>query len=128
MEARAAGSEPWAGIPATGRGLARVDIDKVRFPDSAIARRAEDLVAELCTPALGQHCCYRTYLWGSLLAQHDQLAVDEELFYVASLLHDLASMVSRRRSRSIRAGLTRRPWKRFKRRLARRLRSARISI
>jgi len=67
-EARTAGSEPWPGIRTTARGLARVDIDKVRFPDSGIARRAENLVAELATPALARHC-HRTYLWGSLLAQ-----------------------------------------------------------
>jgi len=89
-EVQAAGSEPWAGVPLTARGLARIDIDQVRFPDSSIARRAEKLIAKLCTPALAQHC-YRTYLWGSLLAQHDALAVDEELFYLASLLHDLGA-------------------------------------
>lgn len=89
-EARVLGSGRLAGVSLASSRLARVDIDRVRFPDTATARRAEDLIAELCTPAIGQHC-YRSYLWGSLLAQHDALAVDEELFYLASLLHDLGT-------------------------------------
>ena len=76
------------GINATDGGKAHMDMDKIRIPDSNVARHAETLVAELSPPFLTNHC-HRTYLWGSLLAQHDALRMDEELFYVASLVHDL---------------------------------------
>lgn len=78
-----------AGAMTAQIGAAPMDMSKIRIPDSRTARQAESLIAELCQPALLNHC-YRTYLWGSLLAQHDAVPVpDEEAFYVASLLHDL---------------------------------------
>jgi hypothetical protein len=76
------------GINASDRGQAPMDIDTIRIPDSSVARHAETLVAELSPPFLTHHC-HRTYFWGSLLAQHDAIRMDEELFYVASLVHDL---------------------------------------
>jgi cyanamide hydratase family protein with HD domain len=67
------------------------DLDAVKIPDSALARKAEQHAAELSTEALLNHC-HRTYLWGSLLAQADGRAVDDpELLYVACLLHDLGA-------------------------------------
>lgn len=89
-QASAMAPDQLPGINASERGMARMDIDKIRIPDSSVARQAEALVAELSPPSLTHHC-YRTYLWGSLLAQHDAIRVDEELFYVTSLLHDLGA-------------------------------------
>ncbi len=66
------------------------DLDSVRIPDSRIARDAEELCREVSPPHLLQHC-QRTYLWGSLLGRQGGIRYDEELFYVASLLHDLGA-------------------------------------
>jgi HD domain-containing protein len=66
------------------------DLDSVRIPDSRIAKDAEELCREVSPPHLLQHC-QRTYLWGSLLGRQGGIRYDEELFYVASLLHDLGA-------------------------------------
>ncbi len=82
-------SSSLADFRATKDGLARIDSGKIRIPDSRTARGAEQLMEELGQTSLVNHC-YRTYWWGSLLAQHDAILIeDEEAFYVASLLHDL---------------------------------------
>lgn len=65
------------------------DVDKLLIPDSTIAKEAEDLCRDASSPMLLNHC-YRTYAWGMILGQSDGLRPDPELFYVASLLHDLA--------------------------------------
>jgi len=70
------------------RALARVDAAAIRLPDSADARRAASLVQTLSAPWLVNHCM-RTYLWGAILAQAGRIRFDEELFFVASALHDL---------------------------------------
>lgn len=87
-QAQAVPLDQWPGIDASDQGQAHMDIDAIRIPDSSVARHAETLLAELSAPFLTHHC-HRTYLWGSLLAQHDAIRMDEELFYVASLVHDL---------------------------------------
>jgi HD superfamily phosphodiesterase len=61
---------------------------EVAVPSSELARRAEALCHTHSDPWLVQHCM-RTYYWGALLALRDGLRYDAELFYVASLLHDL---------------------------------------
>lgn len=70
------------------RELARVDVDKICMPDSAGALRAVDLMQSLSAPWLANHCM-RTYLWGAILAQAGRIRHDEELFFIASALHDL---------------------------------------
>ena len=66
-----------------------MDLDAVRVPDSALAKAAESYVSALSSGSLVNHL-YRTYYWGTLLAQADKVRIkDEELFYVAALLHDL---------------------------------------
>jgi len=72
----------------TQPGIARLDWHRLRIPDSAIAREAEDVLRESSPVHLANHC-HRTYLWGAVLAQHDALRYDEELLYVSCLLHDL---------------------------------------
>jgi hypothetical protein len=65
---------------------ASVDLDTFGVPDSAFAREAERACAEL-PPGLRGHC-YRTWLFGCALAAVDARALDSELFYCGSLLHD----------------------------------------
>lgn len=64
------------------------DVDQFLPPDSELARHAESLCSRVSTPALYNHCL-RTYVWGRVLAQLDGIRFDDELFYVASVLHDL---------------------------------------
>ncbi len=66
---------------------ARIDLDSIRIPDTLAARDAFELCTEASPVFLINHCL-RTYLWGALLAARDELRYDEELFYVAALLHD----------------------------------------
>jgi len=64
----------------------RVDLDAFQVPDSKFAREAEEACAEL-PPTLQGHS-YRTWLFGRALASVDGYAMDDELFYCGSLLHD----------------------------------------
>ncbi len=68
----------------------RVDLDprEIKAPDSRAAREAEALCREASLPFLLNHSL-RCYLWGRLLASANGHKLDEELFYVACLLHDL---------------------------------------
>lgn len=70
-------------------GAFAYDVARLPIPDSGIAKQAEDLCRESSTPMLVNHSL-RTYAWGMILAAHDGLQPDPELFYVASMLHDLA--------------------------------------
>ncbi|MCH9816738.1 MAG: HD domain-containing protein [Actinomycetia bacterium] len=56
-------------------------------PDTAMTRAAEELCWEQPAP-IAAHSA-RTWLFGAALAQYDSADLDEELFYVASLLHDV---------------------------------------
>ena len=64
----------------------RVNLDAFQVPDSKFAREAEEACAEL-PPTLQGHS-YRTWLFGRALASVDGYAMDDELFYCGSLLHD----------------------------------------
>lgn len=70
------------------RGNGAVDMDHLAWPDSALAREAEERARDELSPHVLQHS-YRTYLFGLALAGIDGKTVDNELVYVASLLHDL---------------------------------------
>jgi hypothetical protein len=59
-----------------------------RPPDSRAAREAEEHCRELSSESLFNHCL-RTYVWAALLGRRDRLDWDDELLYVACLLHDL---------------------------------------
>ena len=73
-------------------GIAPEQLDGVelpeRPPDSLLSRDAERHCRELSSPALFNHCL-RTYAWGALLGRRDRLGYDEELLFVAAVLHDL---------------------------------------
>lgn len=75
---------------ATGRrGAGRLDLDTLAWPDSALAREAEAHAREVLDPWVLEHS-YRTWIFGLVLAQLDQAPVDDELAFVAAILHDLA--------------------------------------
>ncbi|HEX6654869.1 MAG TPA: HD domain-containing protein [Candidatus Limnocylindria bacterium] len=57
-------------------------------PDSALARRARELIGDVAAPVLVNHSI-RCYAWGVELARHDGLQFDPEVLYVSSLLHDI---------------------------------------
>jgi hypothetical protein len=70
-------------------GAFAFDVDELPIPDSSIAKEAEELCREASPPMLLNHC-FRTYVWGMILGRSDGLRPDPEVFYVASMLHDLA--------------------------------------
>jgi hypothetical protein len=72
----------------TGPGSApRADRANPSTPDSALARAAEDACRRLPTAIVGHS--YRTWAYGRALAALDgDIGLDDELFYVAALLHD----------------------------------------
>ena len=57
-------------------------------PDSALARQARELIADVAAPFLVNHSV-RTYAWAVELARHDELQFDPEILYVSAMLHDL---------------------------------------
>lgn len=74
---------------AAGRsGRGRVDLDGLRVPDSRAAREAEEMARESLSLPVLEHS-YRTYLFGRALADLDDAPYDDEVVYIACLLHDL---------------------------------------
>ena len=57
-------------------------------PDSVLARRARDLIADVAAPFLVNHSV-RAYAWAVELALHDDLHFDPEILYVSAILHDI---------------------------------------
>jgi hypothetical protein len=68
--------------------LAALDEDDFRPPDTPAAKEAGERLAELGASELVNHS-YRSFAWAVTLAAHDGLRYDDELVYVACLLHDL---------------------------------------
>ncbi|MDF2644853.1 MAG: phosphohydrolase [Paenibacillus sp.] len=58
------------------------------IPDSSLCTKATELVIELAPQFLFNHSV-RTYRFGGLLAQREGMKLDPELFYLASILHDV---------------------------------------
>jgi hypothetical protein len=71
----------------TGR-RARVAASQLRPPDSVLTRAAEAEARRMLTPALLNHS-YRTFAFGSALGALENLDVDGEVLFAASLLHDV---------------------------------------
>jgi hypothetical protein len=57
------------------------------FPVSPAAEAALSVAARFCSPALLNHAI-RSYLWGAMYGTAHGIAFDDELYYVAALLHD----------------------------------------
>jgi hypothetical protein len=71
----------------TGR-RARVAADRLRPPDSVLARAAETEARRRLTPALLNHS-YRTFAFASALGALENLDVDRDVLLAAALLHDV---------------------------------------
>jgi hypothetical protein len=56
--------------------------------ETPAGRAALEVVREFSSPALVNHCI-RSYLWAASHARANGIAYDEELLYVAAMLHDL---------------------------------------
>ncbi|GIG59681.1 hypothetical protein Lfu02_40530 [Longispora fulva] len=61
----------------------------MQFPDSPLARAADELLRAACAPTLVAHC-HRTYHFGMALLENQRRAVDAEAVFIAAALHDLA--------------------------------------
>jgi len=57
-------------------------------PDSPLARRARERIADVADAWLVNHCV-RSYAWAVELARHDCLEFDPELLYASAMLHDI---------------------------------------
>src|SRR5687768_9962364 len=62
--------------------------DTLTFPDTALAQAANAFVLS-CSPLPLVHHCRRTYLFGAALLDQAGKSFDAEVFYLASILHDL---------------------------------------
>ena len=63
------------------------------FPDSAIARSAQELLRDTSPEHLVNHCL-RSFVWAEHLAVIDDIAYDREVLFVAASLHDLGLLPS----------------------------------
>ncbi len=68
--------------------LVKLMPEATRIPDSSLARQATSLVREISGDMLLNHC-YRTYLFGCIIAHQDGLKFDREVFYLSSIMHDI---------------------------------------
>lgn len=64
------------------------NFNEITIPDSNICQQATKLVNEVSSKCLCNHCL-RTYFFGSLIGQKNNLKYDRELFYLSAVLHDL---------------------------------------
>jgi HD superfamily phosphodiesterase len=58
------------------------------FPVTPAAEAALSVATRFCSPALLNHSI-RSYLWGAMYGTAHGIAFDDELYYVAALLHDI---------------------------------------
>ncbi|MBJ8339281.1 phosphohydrolase [Antrihabitans sp. YC3-6] len=70
------------------RGSGALDFGGITLPDSKLAKAAEMQARESVSAHVLEHS-YRTYYFGRVLAALDGATYDDEIVYVASLLHDL---------------------------------------
>jgi hypothetical protein len=70
------------------QAISHHDLEQLGVPDSPAARAAEEMSRDASTPSLFNHG-FRSYAWGALLGVAEGMTFDAELFYVASLLHDV---------------------------------------
>lgn len=71
------------------RPRANFDLSKIPMPRTKAGRMAEERIDEAFEPVWIHHS-YRTYLFGWIIGRYDRLPFDEEMLYVASLVHDLS--------------------------------------
>lgn len=68
----------------------------ISIPDSALAEEATELVRDVATPLVYDHC-RRVYVFGALRGRRDGLEYDPELLYVGAMFHDLGLTEAYRR-------------------------------
>lgn len=68
--------------------MAEIDLDALLEPPTETAGRALEVAREWCSPALVNHCL-RSWVWAKTLAGSEGVEIDDELLFVAALLHDL---------------------------------------
>jgi len=59
-----------------------------QIPDSQFAKEATLYAQTLCPDYMISHC-FRSYCFGAIIGARNGLKLDKELFFVASMLHDL---------------------------------------
>ena len=59
------------------------------FPETPAATAVSSVASRFYSTALLNHCV-RSYLWGTLYAAAHEIAFDDELLYVSTMLHDIA--------------------------------------
>ena len=64
------------------------DLARLLEPPTEVAKRSLEVARQWCSPALLNHCL-RSWVWAKTLADSRQLEVDDELLFVAAMLHDL---------------------------------------
>ncbi|MCK2024332.1 HD domain-containing protein [Microbacterium sp. kSW2-24] len=62
--------------------------DRLLVPPTAASERALEVARQWCTPAVLNHSL-RSWVWAKALADSRGLEIDEELLFVASVLHDV---------------------------------------
>lgn len=62
--------------------------DRLLTPPTEASGRALEVARHWCTPAVLHHSL-RSWVWAKVLAEARGLDIDEELLYVASVLHDV---------------------------------------
>lgn len=60
----------------------------ITIPDSSLAKEATELVRDVATPLVYNHC-RRVYIFGALRGERDGLSYDPELLYIGAMFHDL---------------------------------------
>jgi len=70
------------------RGRLPAEVAGVRLVDSGVAKKATALAREVSPPYLFNHSM-RTYLFGTLIGRSEARRCDEELLFLACILHDL---------------------------------------
>ncbi len=64
-----------------------IDMDILAPPETTLTRDADEFARSLYGDVIWNHCV-RTYYFGALVAAHDGLTFDREIFYAAAICHD----------------------------------------
>jgi len=65
-----------------------IDVDRIRVPDSQLAREITELVRDTESPLLFHHSS-RVFYWAALTGARRSLMFDAELLYAGAMFHDM---------------------------------------
>ena len=68
--------------------MSRMCLDDLSLPGGAVCASAVEVATAYCSPALANHSV-RSYVWAAALGASEGIGFDEELLFVAALLHDV---------------------------------------